>query len=207
MNTNERAQDLLRDEMDLPPADRRVGRTNVVIQGEIDVLQNAYPALETAYNKILGRVSCGGDYLNCVLTHGTKLGTEANNYVCRLQRSTNGFEELRRLRLQCSGGQMLHNYQLLRELLNPKFTEAQQHYQYRQWLELLGCYELEAAQSLDNNLKIAMLVNGLRGNLQQHLQLSVKPTSTWQNVREIVENYYSSTFVPNPTTGHICLPT
>ena len=31
----------------------------------------------------------------------------------------------------------------------------------------------------------------------------VKPTSTWQNVREIVEKYYSSTFVPNPTTGHI----
>ena len=47
------------------------------------------------------------------------------------------------------------------------------------------------------------MVNGLRGNLQQRLLLSVKPTSTWQNVREIVENYYSSTFVPNPTTGHI----
>ena len=31
----------------------------------------------------------------------------------------------------------------------------------------------------------------------------MKPTYTWQNVREIVENYYSSTFVPNPTTGHI----
>ena len=46
-------------------------------------------------------------------------------------------------------------------------------------------------------------MNGLRGNLQQHLLLSVRPTSTWQNVREIVENYYSSTFVPNPTTGHI----
>ena len=47
------------------------------------------------------------------------------------------------------------------------------------------------------------MVNGLRGNLQQHLLLLVKPTSTWQNVREIVENYCSSTFVPNPTTGHI----
>ena len=40
-------------------------------------------------------------------------------------------------------------------------------------------------------------------NLQQPLLLSVKPTSTWQKFREIVENYYSSTFVPNPTTGHI----
>ena len=91
---------------------------------------------------------------------------------------------------------MLQNYQLLRELLNPKFTESQQHYQYKQWLELLSRYELEAAQPLDDNLKIATLVNGLRGNLQQHLLLSVKPTSTWQNVREIVENYYSSTLFP-----------
>ena len=101
---------------------------------------------------------------------------------------------------------MLQNYQLLRELLNPKFTEAQQHFQYRQWLESLSRYELEARQALDDNLKIATLVDGLRGNLQQHLLLSVKPTSTWQNVREIVENYYSSTFVPNPTTGRVAYP-
>ena len=107
------------------------------------------------------------------------------------------------MRLRYSGGQMLQNYQLLRDILNPKFTESQQHFQYRQWLESLSRYELEARQPLDDNLKIATLVNGLRGNLQQHLLLSVKPTSTWQNVREIVENYYSSTFVPNPTTGHI----
>ena len=40
----------------------------------------------------------------------------------------NGFEALRLLRLRCSGGQMLQNYQLLRELLNPKFTESHQHY-------------------------------------------------------------------------------
>ena len=89
---------------------------------------------------------------------------------------------------------MLQNYQLLGELLNPKFTEAQQHYQRRQWLELLSRYELEAAQPLDDNLKIATFVNVLRGNLQQHLLRSVKPTSTWRNVREIVENYYISTF-------------
>ena len=107
------------------------------------------------------------------------------------------------MRLRLSGGQMLQNYQLLRDILNPKFSESQQHLQYRQWLEALSRYELEARQPLDDNLKIATLVNGLRGNLQQHLLLSVRPTSTWQNVREIVENYYSSTFVPNPTTGHI----
>ena len=50
---------------------------------------------------------------------------------------------------------MLQNYQLLRDVLNPKFTESQQHFQYRQWLESLSRYELEAQQPLDDNLKIA----------------------------------------------------
>ena len=98
------------------------------MQGELDLLQNAYPGLETAYNEVLDRVSRGGDYLNYVI-HGTKLGTEANNYVLRLQRSTSGFEALRLLRLRYSGGQMLQNYQFLCEPLNPKLTESQQHYQ------------------------------------------------------------------------------
>ena len=73
-------------------------------------------------NGLTDRLERGGDYLNYVLIHGTKLGTEAKNYVRRLQRSTNGFEALRLMRLRYSGGQMLQNYQLLRDTLNPKFT-------------------------------------------------------------------------------------
>ena len=53
----------------------------------------------------------------------------------------------------------------------------QQHYQYRLWFELLGCYEMESPRPLDDNLKIATLVNGLCGKGQQHLVLSLKPTS------------------------------
>ena len=64
---------------------------------------------------------------------------------------------------------------------------------------------MESPRPLDDNLKVMTLVNGLRGNLQQHLLLSFKPTTTWSQVKEIVKNYYSFTFVPNPTTGHIAL--
>ena len=92
------------------------------------------------------------------------------------------------VRLRFSGGQLLQNYQLLSELLDPKFTDSQQHYQCRQWLELLSRYEMESSRSLDDNLKMATLVNGLCGNLQQHLLLSLRPTSTWNQVSEIVEN-------------------
>ena len=57
LTVNERAQDLLQDELNTAPADRRAGRTDAAIQGEIDVLRNAYPGLETAYNDVLDRVS------------------------------------------------------------------------------------------------------------------------------------------------------
>ena len=199
LDRNEEGQDALNRELALRLGEQREGRTDEVINQELTDLRTDHDRLQRLYDEQEDRVVRGGDYLNYVL----KLGTEANNYTRRLQRSTHGFEALRLLRLRYSGEQMLQNYQLLRELLNPKFTESQQHYQYRQWLETLSRYELEARQPLDDNLKIATLVNGLRGNLQQHLLLSVKPTCTWQNVREIVENYYTSTFVPNPTTGHI----
>ena len=134
------------------------------------------------------------------MIHRTKLGTEANNYVRRLQRRTNGFEALRLLRRRFSGGHMLKSYQLLRDLLNPKFTESQQHYyQYRQWSELVTRYELETQRPLGQNLKIATLVNGLRGNLQQHLLLSVKPTSTWQILQLYVcsQSYHRAHSLPS----------
>ena len=204
LTVNEDAQDDLYRELDIPLNERAdPGQTDDAINAEIEVLRTAHVPLQRPYDDWKDRLERGGDYLSYMLIHGTKLGTEANNYIRRLQRSTNGFEALRLMRLRFSGGQMLQNYQLLRDILNPKFSESQQHFQYRQWLEALSRYELESRQPLDDNLKIATLVNGLRGNLQQHLLLSVRPTSTWQNVREIVENYYSSTFVPNPTTGHI----
>ena len=47
---------------------------------------------------------------------------------------------------------------------------SHQYYQFCSWSELLSKYELEQ-QPLNNNLKVATMVNGLRRNLQQHLQL------------------------------------
>ena len=156
LTVNEEAQDDLYRELELPLNERAdPGRTSEAINAEIELLRTAHRPLQQAYDEWQDRLERGGDYLNYMLIHGTKLGTEANNYIRRLQRSTNGFEALRLMRLRFSGGQMLQSYQLLRDILNPKFTESQQHFQYRQWLESLSRYELEARQPLDDNLKIA----------------------------------------------------
>ena len=100
LDANEEAQDALNREYDVPLLERAAGRTNAAIEGEIDVLRNAHRPLQRDYDEWLDRVERGGDYLNYILIHGTKLRTEANNYVRRLQRSTNGFEALRLLRLR-----------------------------------------------------------------------------------------------------------
>ena len=162
LDVNEAGQDDLNRELATPEGERPAGRDNATVERELETLRTAHDVLQREYDEWLDRVERGGDYLNYILIHGTKLGTEANNYVRRLQGSTNGFEALRLLTLRYSRGQMLQNDQLLRELLNPKFTETQQHFQYRQWLESLSRYKLEARQPLDDNLKIATLVNGLR---------------------------------------------
>ena len=159
LTVNETVQDDLYRELELPLNERAdPGRTDDAINAEIEVFRTAHIPLQRTYDEWKDRLERGGDYLNYMLIHGTKMGTEANNYIRRLQRSTNGFEALRLMRLRFSGGHMLQNYQLLRDILNPKFTESQQHFQYRQWLEALSRYELEAQQQLDDNLKIAPLL-------------------------------------------------
>ena len=154
LEDNENGQAELRRELEIPEDERAdEHRTDEALNRQLATLQRDHTDLQRDYDEWVDRLERGGDYLNYVLTHGTKLGTEANNYIRRLQRSTNGFEALRLMRLRFSGGQMLQNYQLLRDILNPKFTESQQHFQCRQWLESLSRYELEARQPLDDNLK------------------------------------------------------
>ena len=207
LEDNETGQEDLRRELQIPQDEREdEHRTDEALNRQLRTLERDHDRLQQDYDEWVDRLERGGDYLNYVLMHATKLGTEANNYIRRLQRSTNGFEALRLMRLRFSGGQMLQNYQLLREILNPKFTESQQHFQYRQWLESLSRYELEARQPLDDNLKIATLANGLRGNLQQHLLLSVKPTSTKceRDSGELLQlnlcsqSYYRTHCLPSP---------
>ena len=123
LDANETGQDNLQRELALPVDEREPGRTNAIVERELGALRRAHDDLQREYDEWVDRLERGGDYLNYVLIHGTKLGTEANNYVRRLQRSTNGFEALRLMRLRYSGGQMLQNYQLLRDILNPQNSQ------------------------------------------------------------------------------------
>ena len=74
LDANEEAQDTLNREYDTPLAERAdPGRTNDVIEGELDVLRNLHRPLQQAYDEWQDRLERGGDYLNYVLIHGTSL--------------------------------------------------------------------------------------------------------------------------------------
>ena len=106
LDDNETGQADLRRELEVPE-DERVNetRTDETTQRALATLQQDHIILQRDYDEWVDRLERGGDYLSYVLIHGTKLGTEANNYIRRLQRSTNGFEALRLMRLRFSGGQ------------------------------------------------------------------------------------------------------
>ena len=104
LDDNETGQAELLRELEVPE-DERVDetRTDEAIERALDTLRRDHVNLQRDYDEWVDRLERGGDYLNYVLIHGTKLGTEANNYIRRLQRSTNGIEALRLRRLRFSG--------------------------------------------------------------------------------------------------------
>ena len=119
LDDNESGQADLRRELQVPLDEREdEHRADEAIQRPLRTLEQDHVRLQQDYDDWVDRLERGGDYLNYVLIHGTKLGTEANKYIRRLQRSTNGFEALRLMRLRFSEGQMLQNYQLLRDILS-----------------------------------------------------------------------------------------
>ena len=119
-----------------------------------------------------------------------------NNHVRQLKRSENGFEIWRQLRQRFSGGQRTQQLQLLQRIMESKIGQKpQQGQQFNQWLTDIRHYELETAMPIEESIKIATAINNLRGAVRQHLLLSVRPTTTWREVHNIVQNFLVSTWV------------
>ena len=54
---------------------------------------------------------------------------------------------------------------------------------------------------IEESIKIATAINNLRGPVRQHLLLSVRPTTTWREVHNIVQNFLASTWLPQEGTS------
>ena len=158
---------------------------------EVDVLVR-----QTNFDEELAKVKKASDYLSdylsYVLVHSTKTGSEPNHYIRRLHQSEKGFEAWRLLRLRYSGGHRLGTYSLLQSILAPRWTEQHQQHQFRVWMEDIAHYEGESSLVIDNHLKIATVMNHLRGSIREHLLISSKPLTPWEDIRLLIDNFFSN---------------
>ena len=82
LEDNENGQTELRRELEIPLDERAdEHRTDEALNRQLATLQRDHIDLQRDYDEWVDRLERGGDYLNYVLIHGTKLGTEANNYI------------------------------------------------------------------------------------------------------------------------------
>ena len=58
---------------------------------------------------------------------------------------------------------------------------------------------------IDDALKVSTGINNLRGPIQQHLLLQVRPHHTWAEVRQMIDNFFANSYMhlPGQTIGNI----
>ena len=58
---------------------------------------------------------------------------------------------------------------------------------------------------IDDALKVSTAINNLRGPMQQHLLLQVRPHHTWQEARQMINNLFANSYMrlPGQTIGNI----
>ena len=182
---------ILQDEL----ADPAHLRADDDINNEIAVLEADIAGHQATFDAELVRVKKASDYLSYILVHSTKTASEPNHYIRRLHQQENGFESWRLLRLRYSGGHRLGTYSLLQNILAPKWSEQHQHHQYRTWMEEVARYESESGMVIDDHLKIATVMNHLRGSIREHLLINSKPLTPWEDIRLLIDNFFSNSYI------------
>ena len=170
-------------------------RDDADINRDIGILEADILVHQANFDDELNKVKKASDYLSYILVHSTKTGSEPNHYIRRLHQSENGFESWRLLRLRYSGGHRLGTYSLLQNILAPRWTEQHQHHQFRTWMEDIARYESESGMVIDDHLKIATVMNHLRGSIREHLLINSKPLTPWEDIRLLIDNFFSNSYI------------
>eukprot|EP00971_Amphidinium_carterae_P011233 221102-Amphidinium_carterae.5 len=100
-------------------------------------------------------------------------------------RQSSGFEAWRQLTLHYAGGHRAQQVSLLCASMQPKWDPTTKQFtrQYHKWLEDINRYESENGQgSVTDHVKIAAIINHLKGPIAQHLMLR------W------ISNFFNSTY-------------
>eukprot|EP00971_Amphidinium_carterae_P122148 2418640-Amphidinium_carterae.2 len=88
---------------------------------------------------------------------------------------SNGFELWRQLQLHFAGDRA-QQFSLLRAIMQPSWNSDTRQFkkQYYKWLEDISRYESENGQgTINDHVKIATVVNNLKGNIAQNLMMKI----------------------------------
>ena len=117
--------------------------------------------------------------------------------IVRLNEHGNGFESWRQLHERFSLPDRARGVSLLSQLLDFKFRDASFEADLTEFLSLKNRHEKATSRALQDDLLVTMMVNKTHGSLQQHLRLNVGDLTTFDDVLEIVKNYYQSRHLAN----------
>ena len=84
------------------------------------------------------------------------------------------------------------------QIMDYNFREDYFESDFASWETLVSKYETETTSALPDNVKLANLLNRTSGALQRHLRLNATLTSTYVEVRDIIQSYYMARRSFNP---------
>ena len=62
-------------------------------------------------------------------------------------------------------------------------------------MEDVSRYESESGMVIDDHLKIATVMNHLRGSIREHLLINSKPLTPWEDIRLLIDNFFSNSYI------------
>eukprot|EP00971_Amphidinium_carterae_P094156 1863565-Amphidinium_carterae.5 len=158
-------------------------------EDEADELED-YNDLTLSIRKKRDEITSISQTLNYVLVHATKPGSEPYSMIRRIMRTADGLEDY-------AGGHRAQQFSLLRTIMSPQWN-ADKHFtnmkQYYRWLEDINRYESEN-EAIADHVKIATIINHLKGPINQHLMLRVTNTTTFDEVHGWISNYFNSIYI------------
>eukprot|EP00971_Amphidinium_carterae_P287199 5701165-Amphidinium_carterae.1 len=66
--------------------------------------------------------------------------------------------------------------------------------QYTNWLQLIQEYEIQTGRSIDDEIKIATVINQVKGPLRNHLLLNIDDVTTFNDVKKKIVDYFQSAY-------------
>ena len=56
-------------------------------------------------------------------------------------------------------------------------------------------FNIESGMVIDDHLKIATVMNHLRGSIREHLLINSKPLTPWEDIRLLIDNFFSNSYI------------